>query len=203
MIVSSCDQEGKLIAPRFAKWGPVASAAVVLIPELRIHGVSGTLPRDMLDTDPIPRDPEGWTRVFLRPGHRDSVEAFRWGGMTSGSAATAFWLLLLPFALANTAGWMAAPRAWRTPYVAVVRLACLMLTGIFVLEAVTVTVDLPWHRLEGLTLTVDPRWIGAGLMVASLLIIVVLTLVSGRSHFEERMSPARRIWSPSPSALLT
>lgn len=192
-----------MIAPRFAKWGPVASAAVVLIPELRIHGVSGTLPRDMLDTDPIPRDPEGWTRVFLRPGHRDSVEAFRWGGMTSGSAATAFWLLLLPFALANTAGWMAAPRAWRTPYVAVVRLACLMLTGIFVLEAVTVTVDLPWHRLEGLTLTVDPRWIGAGLMVASLLIIVVLTLVSGRSHFEERMSPARRIWSPSPSALLT
>ncbi|HEX5672085.1 MAG TPA: hypothetical protein VFY46_05120, partial [Acidimicrobiia bacterium] len=108
---------------------------VALIPELRVHGVSGTLPRDMLYTDPLPRDQVGWTRVYRRRIQSDTAEAFRWGGVTSGSAITAFWLLLLPFALANTAGWMAAPKAWRVPFVALIRLACLMLTGIFVLEA--------------------------------------------------------------------
>jgi len=194
---------------------------VAFIPELRVHGVSGTLPRDMLYTDPLPRDQVGWTRVYRRRIQSDSPEAFRWGGVTSGAAITAFWLLLLPFALANTAGWMAAPRAWRVPFVSLIRLACLMLTGIFVLEAVTVIVDLPWHRLGGPapivsaipligdTLAdlvewawVNPRWIGALLMMASLLVMVVLTMVASRSHFEKRSTAFRRVWSPAIDALV-
>jgi hypothetical protein len=57
----------------------------------------------MLYTDPLPRDTVGWTRVYRRRIQSDAAEAFRWGGVTSGPAITAFWLLLLPFALANTA----------------------------------------------------------------------------------------------------
>ena len=33
-------------------------------------------------------------------------ESYSWGGLTSGKASRALWLLLLPFALANLAGWM-------------------------------------------------------------------------------------------------
>ena len=194
---------------------------VALIPELRVHGVSGTLPRDMLYTDPLPRDQVGWTRVYRRRIQSDAADAFRWGGVTSGPAITAFWLLLLPFALANTAGWMAAPKAWRVPFVALMRLACLMLTGIFVLEAVTVIVDLPWHRLGGPppivpTIPVvgdtlddlvawawtNPRWVGVLLMAASLLIMVVLTMVASRSHFEQRSTAFQRVWSPATGALV-
>ena len=194
---------------------------VALISELRVHGVSGTLPRDMLYTDPLPRDQVGWTRVYRRRIQSDAAEAFRWGGVTSGSAITAFWLLLLPFALANTAGWMAAPRAWRVPFVALMRLACLMLTGIFVLEAVTVIVDLPWHGLGGPppmvpTIPVvgdalrdlvgwawtNPRWLGLMLMAASLLVMVVLTMVASRSHFEQQSTAFQRVWSPSTKALV-
>jgi hypothetical protein len=175
----------------------------------------------MLYTDPLPRDQVGWTRVYRRRIQSDAAEAFRWGGVTSGSAITAFWLLLLPFALANTAGWMAAPKAWRVPFVALMRLACLMLTGIFVLEAVTVIVDLPWHRLGGPTPMVrtipvvgdtlddlagwawtNPRWVGVVLMAASLLVMVVLTMVASRSHFEQRSTAFRRVWSPATNALV-
>ena len=175
----------------------------------------------MLYTDPLPRDQVGWTRVYRRRNQSDAAEAFRWGGVTSGSAITAFWLLLLPFALANTAGWMAAPKAWRVPFVALMRLACLMLTGIFVLEAVTVMVDLPWHRLGGSPPIVpmvpvvgdtlgdlvgwawtNPRWVGVMLLAASLLVMVVLTMVASRSHFEQRSTAFRRVWSPSTKALM-
>ncbi|GMA36967.1 hypothetical protein [Demequina litorisediminis] len=34
------------------------------------------------------------------------VEAFSWGGLTSGRRSTALWLFLAPFALVNVAGWM-------------------------------------------------------------------------------------------------
>jgi hypothetical protein len=89
--------------------------------ELRVHGVSGTPPEELLDR-PLVRQVAG-DRVtgFYRPREaqdardvpvpddgrgphvRAYLEAYTWGGLTSGAPVRALWLLLLPFALLNVA----------------------------------------------------------------------------------------------------
>nr|BFE78695.1 hypothetical protein GCM10020093_012960 [Planobispora longispora] len=61
---------------------------------------------------PVDRAPAPWRR-----------EAYVWGGLTSGSRSRAFWLLMLPFALANIAFYM-TPAGWRTAASASPRSAC-------------------------------------------------------------------------------
>src|SRR3970282_1971383 len=64
--------------------------------ELRIHGVSGTAPRDMLYTDPITNDlADDYTQIYEFPAQDPAFEtrAFHWGGLTSGSPITAFGIL--------------------------------------------------------------------------------------------------------------
>lgn len=85
--------------------------------ELRVHGVGGTKPEAILD-DPHLRRVSGDDLVgFYRPAVQESPlhirEALSWGKITAGDAARALWVLLLPFALANLAGWThpAAPGA--------------------------------------------------------------------------------------------
>ena len=119
--------------------------------ELRIHGVSGTRPQDMLG-DPYPRQVAGdeAARVFRRTtpivepfhGRQRVVEAFHWGRFTSGAASRALWLLLLPFALINLARYAmllpheAGPRAARDrASTFVLRLLGLALTLLLVVAA--------------------------------------------------------------------
>ena len=84
--------------------------------ELRVHGVSGTPPEQSLH-HPLLQQVAGDRRAGffrrwypgghsadLRAGRR--LEAYSWGGLTSGGATRALWLLLLPFMLANLAHWM-------------------------------------------------------------------------------------------------
>lgn len=90
--------------------------------ELRVHGVSGTPPEVLLEhpKDLIRRvsgdaDAGFYRRWYLGGSTRDApgerhVEAYSWGGLTSGPATRALWLLLLPFTLVNLAHWM-LPRA--------------------------------------------------------------------------------------------
>src|ERR1700741_391018 len=81
--------------------------------ELRIHGVSGTPPVDMLDS-PLVRQVAGdEDGRFFRPvdaageeicapdGH--VVEGYHWGPLTSGTWRQALWLVLIPFGLVNGA----------------------------------------------------------------------------------------------------
>ncbi len=78
--------------------------------ELRVHGVGGDPPHAVLNMpfseDAIPdwETPGGRTAVFRR---RDdpNVRVFEWGDLTSQSPWFALWALLLPFTLANVAGW--------------------------------------------------------------------------------------------------
>ncbi len=102
---------------------PDATADVLPAVEIRVHGVSGTSPEDLLDR-PLVRQVAGDKRAgFFRPrlpneafsvprgrsaASRERqrwplLEGFAWGGLTSGAATRALWLLLLPFALMNVA----------------------------------------------------------------------------------------------------
>jgi hypothetical protein len=90
------------------------------VTELRLHGVGGTPPESLLD-DPHLRLVSGDKDAgFYRPARRQEEwpvwrqrEALSWGGLTSGSALRALWLLLLPFTLINLAGWMHPPGTTR------------------------------------------------------------------------------------------
>jgi hypothetical protein len=131
--------------------------------ELRIHGVSGTPPEAILD-HPHPRQVagDGLSGFHRRwwPGGRPTGEdadivsgrrreAYSWGGLTSGNASRALWLLLLPFMLLNFAFYM-TPRPARPDggdlrrkaSAGCQRLLALSFTGSLVLSAVGVAMDL-------------------------------------------------------------
>jgi hypothetical protein len=140
--------------------------------ELRIHGVSGTPPDDMLG-HPHPRlvAGDGVAGFYRRwwPGGRPTCddrdvetrrhrEAYSWGGLTSGAGSRALWLLLLPFMLLNVAFYM-TPRPpvqdrdrdkpgtrarglLRRVSATAQRLLALTLTGSLVLSVVGLAMDL-------------------------------------------------------------
>src|ERR1051325_3644964 len=77
-------------------------------------GVGGTSPEDLLgDLAPqlVAGDRiAGFYRTADHPPvegrNARRIEAYSWGGLTSRSASRVLWVLMLPFALANVAGWM-------------------------------------------------------------------------------------------------
>jgi hypothetical protein len=77
--------------------------------ELRIHGVGGSTPEKLLG------ERDALEVVEVERGHRTglwarwsdpSVRGYVWGGLTSGAKLQPLWVVLLPFTLANVAGWM-------------------------------------------------------------------------------------------------
>ncbi len=124
--------------------------------ELRIHGVSGTAPEAMLQFPTVRRVAGDRRSGFYRrwaPGGRTPdrqgrrLEAYSWGGLTSGGASRALWLLLLPFALVNLASWTEPGRPDQAPrrrrvLEALLRLFALSLTGSLVVAASSVSLDL-------------------------------------------------------------
>ncbi|WP_049574454.1 hypothetical protein [Nonomuraea sp. SBT364] len=128
--------------------------------ELRVHGVSGTPPDQMLN-HPHPRLVSGdsttgfyrrWWPAGRPEGEQADVpdvrhrEAYAWGGLTSGGRTIALWLLLLPFSLANLAYFMlprpARGRRLRHVVEAAQRLFALLLTGTLVQAVIGSSVDL-------------------------------------------------------------
>ncbi|WP_249999095.1 hypothetical protein [Actinoplanes sp. M2I2] len=81
--------------------------------ELRVHGVSGTPPEQMLQHSQVETvagdtDAAFFRRRFESPAasadtDRARVEAYSWGAMTAGAGQRALWLLLTPFMLVNVA----------------------------------------------------------------------------------------------------
>ena len=98
--------------------------------ELRVHGVSGTPPEELLDRQLVRQVAGDKIAGFYRPRLREEwrdrpsndpgtdsepystaqeaippplLEGYSWGGLTSGSPSRALWLVLLPFTLINVA----------------------------------------------------------------------------------------------------
>ena len=173
--------------------------------ELRVHGVSGTPPRDLLYTDPVTYDQtDSHTKVYRpsRAGGFD-VSAFHWGSLTAGSWVTAFWVLLAPFAFANVAGWMLTSRTtWSRTWV---RWAALTLTGLFVSQGAVLFVDLPYHWLKRRTSGGFPlELVGVGALALAAMFVFLVWRLSTRSHFStfNGRTQARLVFSPRTEHLL-
>jgi len=149
--------------------------------ELRVHGVSGTPPEAMLDHPHVRRCAGDGEAGFYRrrypdgltPPGADRLEAYSWGGLTSGSPLRALWLLLLPFTLINVSHFMQprevpATDRRRRLLEAVLRLLALSLTLTLVLSAAGVVMDLAaWQCPAAPSACSDRqfllRFLGAGL----------------------------------------
>ncbi len=102
--------------------------------ELRIHGVSGTSAVDLLQARPVSADDDPSTDLTRPADTGGWTRAFRWASLTSGQPASASWILLLPYMLANLAGWALPRRNSMLRHridVALVRIVGAMLTAIF------------------------------------------------------------------------
>ena len=128
--------------------------------ELRVHGVSGTPPEALLSC-PVEflelqagdksagfyrRQP--WIDAASGGGRstwRRVTEAYSWGGLTSGPASRALWLLFLPFIFINLAHWMLPPAARQRRAaaiaVALLRVIALSLTLTLMLAAAVAVMD--------------------------------------------------------------
>jgi hypothetical protein len=135
-------------------------AARGTVVELRVHGVSGTPPEALLSCptefltevagdksagfyrrqpwidDATSGPPGGWRKV---------LEAYSWGGLTSGPASRAVWLLFLPFIFINLAHWMLPPatkqRFAAAVSVGLLRLIALSFTLTLMLAAAVAVMD--------------------------------------------------------------
>ena len=142
----------------------VTSAKIV---ELRVHGVSGTPPEEMLETHHARQEAgDEYSRFFVAvdcfgdkppdpvedgtgPHTRSTrLEGFHWGRYTSGNWRQALWLALVPFGMVNAAQFMLSPPStWRERFFHTVvggalRLLALGLTATFALAASSISIDL-------------------------------------------------------------
>lgn len=147
----------------------MSSSASRPVVEIRVHGVNGGAPGDMLDDPfPVPVAGDDSARFLRRQGWMPSDnhirEAFHWGRFTSGSPLRALWLLLAPFAILNLAGFTLLPaKKDRDPSPVVrllIRLLGLALTGTLLLAVARTTMDLVMHQCAAAELCVNEnRWL--------------------------------------------
>jgi hypothetical protein len=148
----------------------VTSSASCPIVEIRVHGVNGGAPEDMLD-DPFPVAVAGDDSArFLRrkgwePTDPHIREAFHWGRFTSGSPLRALWLLLAPFAILNLATFTLLPTSHRRDRItwlvrAQLRLLGLVLTATLLLAVARTSMDLVMNQCAAAELCVNEnRWL--------------------------------------------
>lgn len=156
------------------------------VTEIRVHGVGGATPEVLL-ADPAPQQVAGdRTAGFYRTRDRlgRHVEAYSWGGLTSRSSSRVLWLLLLPFMLANMAGWMAPARSEPEPGTTVrpqrpprwlaalrdadaptsfgyrwaARLAAVAVTGNVIVTACMISLDVLAYQCGAQTACATGRW---------------------------------------------
>jgi hypothetical protein len=90
--------------------------------ELRIHGVGGSSPEQLLEQSETVQVGGDDTAQFLRrvavarrPTVKWPLEGYWWGGLTSNAPTRAFWVFLIPLTLCNLASWMLPAPPPRSP----------------------------------------------------------------------------------------
>jgi hypothetical protein len=147
--------------------------------ELRVHGVGGSTPEQVLDGGPAQRVAGDADAGFYRATDPD-LEAYCWGNLTSGAASRALWLLMLPFTLVNASFWMGPVRRTNE---ALVRLLALSLTATAILAVEGVGTDLLGWQCAGRAACRDRhtwlRWIGDGTAPGRRLVVGALVPLLG------------------------
>jgi hypothetical protein len=186
-----------------------ASGTVV---ELRVHGVSGTPPEALLSCpteflDEVAGDKSAgfyrrqpWIEEAASgpPGAwRKVLEAYSWGGLTSGPASRAVWLLLLPFIFINLAHWMLPPatknRFAAAVSVALLRLIALSFTLTLMLAAAVAVMDVTVWQCMGLdycgstlgplsSMVAAPRGVQVALSAVPLVVVIAVLWRLGREN---------------------
>lgn len=192
---------------------------------LRVHGVSGTPPEKLLEYPPEVIDcvsgdhcagfyrrradaPDGpdddCASDVGEPGRH--TEAFCWGGLTSGPATRALWLLFLPFIFINVAHWMMPPthhKVWAAWSFRLLRVLGLSFSVTLLLTLMSVVVDIVGWQCAGMAqcanrlgpLTFLASWTpGARLAVTAAVIMAVAAVL----QLMQKASP--RIGTPPPAA---
>jgi hypothetical protein len=172
--------------------------------ELRVHGVSGTPPVDMLD-HPLVKQVAGDTDGrFFRPvdaagdevraadGH--VIEGYHWAPQTSGTWRQALWLALVPFGLVNAAYFMLPDgrgNGAQTLARAALRVLAIVLTGLVVLAFAQAAVDLfAWQWTGAGGRSGDPRWwLVGGFAAAAVALLVIRFLVGPLRRLDGMSSP--------------
>ncbi len=129
-----------------------------------VHGVGGSTPSDLLGTNEVERVAGDHIAGFYRsrePAGDVTTEAYVWGGLTSRGASQALWLLVLPFALVNVAGWLAErPHHQRLVglQTRLLRVAGMGLSLLYVLWAAVIGIDLIAYQCGGSAACRQDRW---------------------------------------------
>ena len=214
---------------------PAVHGSVPVV-ELRVHGVSGTPPEELLERTPLVRVAGDRTAGFYRPAVaelRDDppgapgvpaqepsgaalhpvhavLEGYSWGGLTSGAAARAFWLLLLPMTLVNAAPRLRPPGrrdGWSPLFWWLARVLGLALTVLFVLTGSGVAAGLLAWNCRIVACTGVPGWFSSwttGQRLALALVVPLLMLavlarlsVSTATRYEAVDLPGERTFAKS------
>ncbi|HUA29332.1 MAG TPA: hypothetical protein VMC03_10640 [Streptosporangiaceae bacterium] len=197
------------------------------VTEVRVHGVGGSPPEAILgDLAPEQASGDAIAGFYRSSDHRAAasdrlagldadrhVEVYSWGGLTSRSKVRVLWLALLPFLLANLAGWMCSESTRRSPWrFRLHRLAAglggLALTVNAVLVAVMISADvfayqtvraglarhqwwlapLGWHFIAGY----PARQVMIGVLVPVLFVLALAVLARSTWRYEA-VPPPRRV----------
>ena len=161
--------------------------------ELRVHGVSGTPPEDLLDSAHVVQVGGDEFSRFFRPadaqrrerapesGHL--LEGYHWGKYTSGSWRQGLWLAILPFGIVNASQFM-LPRPGKGSRLAhavcgaMLRLLGLGLTAMLLLGVAVVAMDLTaWQWAPLHDLPAWDRFPGWPLSLAMLVCAAVLAVL--------------------------
>ncbi|HEX4472278.1 MAG TPA: hypothetical protein VH085_09930 [Nocardioides sp.] len=180
--------------------------------ELRIHGVSGTPPEVMLESEHVQQVAgDSWGRFFRpvdgvgRPAQTDPdrlLEGYHWGKYTSGSSLKGLWLILIPFGMVNAAAFMlpdpgtgtSRSHLWHRLALGLLRGIAVGLTCTFALTAGLITIDLvgyswasgvSWLHELGLRVTIS-----AGLLLAAGVMAVLFAL--GNQNRAATFDPAAK-----------
>lgn len=186
--------------------------------ELRVHGVSGTPPEALLNcpVEFLEQQAGDKSAGFYRRqewiddaqkhvGERRStwrrvMEAYSWGGLTSGPASRAVWLLFLPFIFINLAHWMlppaAGPRRAAAIAVGLLRLIALSFTLTLMLAAAVAVMDVTVWQCVALEycaaqwgplslLASLPRGTQVALSAVPLVVVIVVLWRLGRENTRE------------------